>query len=110
MIGHIGFANPFRQTVLEVHTFDVWGNTKDGYEVNDEFRAGKIVINKKFDDVEPEDVIKALKKKEFLRKTAKNSKYCCDFEGNGWFITYEGQAAPGYPVFRVVNTTESHMY
>ncbi len=107
----IGFANPHRQTVFQVQTFDVWGNKEDGYDINDVYNSGKIVVNKKVDDVEPEDLIRALKKGGFLRKTAKNSKYGCDWEDyNSWFVTYEGKREPGYPLFRLVNNTEHYMY
>ena len=32
------------QTVWELRTYDVWGNAKDGYDVNDCFRAGTETI------------------------------------------------------------------
>ncbi len=58
-----GFVNPLRQTVLEVHSLDVWGKAKDGYEVNAAYRAGKILIHKANEDVDQDDIIRALKKK-----------------------------------------------
>ncbi len=107
----IGFANPLRQTVLEVHTLDVWGNKRDGWEVNAAYRAGKIIINKPNEDVDQDDIIYALKKDGYLRKNAKNNKYDFDWDCTGGaFITYTGQSAPGYPVFNIQNVTEDHMY
>ena len=32
----------FIETTWEMRTYDVWGNAKDGYEVNDSFRAGSV--------------------------------------------------------------------
>lgn len=31
-------------TVWELRTYDVWGNAKDGYEVNNSFSAGKVEL------------------------------------------------------------------
>ncbi len=33
------------KTTWEVRTYDVWGNAKDGYEVNDTFRQGTVELN-----------------------------------------------------------------
>lgn len=32
-------------TEWELRTYDVWGNAKDGYEINDSFRNGKITLS-----------------------------------------------------------------
>ena len=37
--------------------YDIWGNAKDGYEVNDSRRAGEIELDSKLRD---EDILKAL--------------------------------------------------
>jgi len=31
-------------TVWELRTYDVWGNSRDGYEVNDSYNAGEIEL------------------------------------------------------------------
>lgn len=32
------------KTQWELRTYDVWGNNKDGYEVNDSFNAGTVIL------------------------------------------------------------------
>lgn len=32
-------------TTYQVTTFDVWGNAEEGYEINQEFSAGKIEVD-----------------------------------------------------------------
>ena len=34
----------FVETTWELRTYDVWGNAKDGYEVNDTRRVGEVTI------------------------------------------------------------------
>lgn len=34
-------------TTWEVRTYDVWGNAKDGYEVNDSYRQGEVQLELK---------------------------------------------------------------
>ncbi len=106
----VSFANPLRQTVFEVHSFDVWGNAREGWDINDAYRCGKLIINKKFDDIEPEDVIRALKKHGYIRKTAKDNTLGLDWEYNGWFISDDRKCNHGYPLYRIQNVTEDHMY
>lgn len=33
------------KTVWQVYTYDVWGNRRDGYDVNDVYRQGTVEIN-----------------------------------------------------------------
>ena len=35
------------ETTWEIRTYDVWGNAKDGYEVNDSYRAGEVTLRLK---------------------------------------------------------------
>jgi hypothetical protein len=47
-----------------VNYFDVWGNKKDGYEVNNLCSEGEVQV-KSWEDG---DILKALKEKDFLKK------------------------------------------
>ena len=50
----------------EIYDYDVWGNPKDGYEVNDVYSTGiEIEIP---DEATDEQIIKQLKNVGFLRK------------------------------------------
>jgi len=53
-----------------VYTYDVWGNRKDGYEVNDVCASG-IEINLRRTD--NKSIINTLKKEDYIRK-------CCTFQ------------------------------
>lgn len=66
--------------ICELISFDLWGNSKDGYEINDMYTLERdIVIS---DEIINDDklLIKALKKLGFIKKTAKNSKFIIDGE------------------------------
>lgn len=47
-----------------INYFDVWGNPKDGFEVNNLCREGEVELPENFTD---HDVLKALKAKGFLK-------------------------------------------
>jgi hypothetical protein len=53
------------------YSYDVWGNKKDGYDVNDVFRTNDVVFipNKVSSDA---DMTKYLKKQGFFKKEVKN--------------------------------------
>lgn len=52
-------------TVYDVHALDVWGNKRDGFEVNDVYpSSGKVTLR---DNSTKKDVIQALKREGFIR-------------------------------------------
>jgi hypothetical protein len=70
-----------------VYDYDVWGNKKDGFEVNDTFQTPyKVELHHESSD---RDIIKALKDVGFLAKHAKYSNFQIDGEYEyGLNITY----------------------
>ena len=54
-----------RETSLwKVHTFDVWGNETDGFEVNGVFTWGTITLP---NDPTDEEILAALKEEDFVK-------------------------------------------
>lgn len=54
-----------------LYSYDVWGNSRDGYEVNNVFRTGGVYeLDDAWTDLQ---IIKELKKQGAIRKSVKNS-------------------------------------
>ena len=81
--------------MYEVVSLDVWGNRRDGYEVNDAYSTGVYInIN---EDTSDADIIKLLKAAGFLKKTCKNKSFSVNGEfGYSLHITHE---PTDYPVY-----------
>jgi hypothetical protein len=80
-------------TAYKVFDYDVWGNEKDGYTVNDT-RSTIFTLEIDFEKTDEIEIIKELKAIGFLKKTSKNSKYFVDMtDENDITIDYSG-----YPV------------
>ena len=54
-----------RQVCYDVHSLDVWGNSREGYEVNQEFKAGKIYVP---EEHTAEDIFLAMKEADFINE------------------------------------------
>jgi len=80
--------------VWEVKSLDVWGNEEDGYEVNQEFKAGKIEIPAMLDDA---DLVKLLKKEGFLKETVRANQIEVESSGLGFIEIKEKKT--GEPVY-----------
>ena len=78
-----------------VFSLDVWGNARDGYEVNDRSGIGKVRLP---DDATNEQIVRALKDAGILRKTVRMSQIAID--GDDMFISID-QAKDGKPVFQL---------
>ena len=69
---------------FEIINYDVWGNSQDGFEVNNAYSTGIFVdINKNDSD---KTILKKLKEVGFLKKTAKY--ICFEIEGELDFSLY----------------------
>ena len=83
---------------FRVWTYDVWGNAKDGYEVNDRRELTDYFHDDKLLQV-PDDsddtVIRALKDRGWLKKTAQ--KRWLDIQGDGSSISIDVRR-DGYPL------------
>jgi hypothetical protein len=71
--------------------WDVWGNKKDGYEVNDSSRLKEALSVKSLDD---KDIIKALKDYGYFKKTLKMAHF--DIQGDDTCIKID-RAKDGCP-------------
>ena len=78
---------------FKVYSLDVWGNKKDGFEVNDRSQSGKILT--KLDD---KSIIKALKKENFLNKKCHFKSFSID--GDDTFISIDA-AKTGEPLYEL---------
>jgi hypothetical protein len=61
-------------------SLDVWGNSKDGFEVNDRSRRPETLFLP--DDADEKTVVKALKAKELLNKRSRNSSFSVEWHDN----------------------------
>jgi hypothetical protein len=74
---------------FQIYDYDIWGNKKDGFEVNDVYCTPLIVELK--EEYTDNTIIRKLKEVGFIKNTAKN----CNFEIEGDFdhtlyINYNG--------------------
>jgi len=78
----------------QVYDYDVWGNEKDGFDVNNVFKTPYVVeiSEKDFD----KEVIGRLKDAGFLKKTCKNSKF--QIGGEPDYTLYVMYSPTWYPV------------
>lgn len=80
--------------IYQVYDYDVWGNSKDGFEVNNIFKTPyKVNISEKDTD---HQIIGKLKNVFFLQRYAKNSKF--RIEGEPDFTLYVVHEPAEYPV------------
>lgn len=79
-----------------INHFDVWGNVKDGWEVNNQCTEGFVELPKG-KDTELE-VLKALKKMDMIRKTVRRNSCNIYTDGTNWYIEEKN----GKPVFTLM--------
>lgn len=60
-----------------INYYDVWGNKKDGFEVNDV--SMHTLVGKKSDLDTPYSILRLLKKNEIIKKTAKTTSMSLEF-------------------------------
>lgn len=78
---------------FKVYGLDVWGNAKDGFEVNDRHCVGSIVIPV---NSENKDIIKALKANNLLRKGCHVRSFCIDGDDHSMTINATRDGEPIY--------------
>ena len=91
----------------EVIKYDVWGNSTDGYEVNNAFRTN-LFINIEGNDTD-KDILKKLKEIGFLKNTAKYQ--CFEIEGEleySLYIDHISSKNGIYPFCELRALGESH--
>lgn len=84
-------------TIYSVHGLDVWGNAREGFEVNDVYPSrGKVAI---YDDATYSEVVQALKKEGFIDPKVRFKSVTVD--GETGFTLYIGEARTGKPVYEL---------
>lgn len=77
----------------EVITYDVWGNKRDGYEVNDAYHTGEIVDVSDSDS--DKDIIRKLKAVGIIRKGFRFSSFIVDGDPDcNFYVDYEPTMYP----------------
>lgn len=80
----------------KIISYDVWGNPKDGFEVNDNYDTG--ITLELLENSSDYTVISELKKAGFLKKTAKNTKFEVDGDfSHSLYIDHVTQRRGSYP-------------
>ena len=89
----------FVNTTWELRTYDVWGNSRDGYEVNDTYRAGTVTIRCRVtvnNAGTPQEFMSASPSDSQIRKALSLRRFAIDTDGDDLHITVD-RARDGYP-------------
>lgn len=84
---------------VEVYTYDVWGNARDGYEVNDRYRFGTYSHVDALVARDDKLLTRFLKEIGFLKKGVQTRSL--EFDGDDTFV-YVTAVKDGYPLCEVV--------
>jgi hypothetical protein len=99
------------ETTWEVSTYDVWGNARDGFEVNDRYRHGEITLRlqvqvnnvgtaSEFESAYPSD--------SQIRNALGLGRYKIDTDGDDLAI-YVNRASNGYPEGELLCTSHKSL-
>jgi hypothetical protein len=86
-------------TTWELRTYDVWGNAKDGYAVNDTHRAGETTIRCKVEVNNagtPQEFLSAFPSDSQIRRALSLRRFKLETDGDDLHI-YVNRAKDGYP-------------
>lgn len=73
-----------------VYSYDVWGNAKEGYDINNVFRTNEI-IPIPYEVESNEEFIKYLRKIGFFRKSVKTKYVEIDGDEESLYFSYKGR-------------------
>lgn len=82
---------------FDLHTYDVWGNERDGFEVNDRYMRRDVIEVP--DDATDADFILALKRAGWLKRNVRVSSI--GIEGESDYTLYFTHTPTGYPLFEL---------
>ena len=86
----------------ELYSYDVWGNNREGYEVNDLYYQCTIEIdNESHEWTTDKQIIQALKKEGYLKKNARFSSFEIHDGESSLYITYNTNKCSGYPIYEL---------
>jgi hypothetical protein len=99
------------ETTWELRTYDVWGNAKDGYEVNDTFRAGEANIRCKVEVNNAgtaQEFLSAYPSDSQIRKALNLGRFKIETEGDDVSIAVN-RARDGYPLGELFCTSHDSL-
>jgi len=74
-----------------VYSYDVWGNERDGYDVNDVYRGDTVEINP------DKDIVSELRKAGLIKKGIRSKSIGNDGEpGYTWYVTDNRNGRPEF--------------
>ena len=86
-------------TIYDVHGLDVWGNAREGFEVNDVYPSqGAVWI---FNDATDQEIVRALKDEGFIDKLVRNKSVNIEGEMGINGELYISEARSGKPVYQL---------
>ena len=84
-------------TTYTVHGLDVWGNAREGFDVNDVYPSrGRVTIP---DDTTDAEVVQALKREGFIDSRIRFNSVSVD--GESGYSLYIGESRTGKPVYEL---------
>ena len=101
----------FVDTTWELRTYDVWGNAKDGYEVNDTYRAGKVTLRCKVEVNNagtPQEFLSAFPSDSHIRKALSLRRFKLETDGDDLHILVN-RAKDGYPCGEMYCTSHASL-
>lgn len=82
-----------------VWTYDVWGNPKDGFTVNDRFKQNTITFDSDSSDAH---IIRLLKREGYINNKCRFSSFSFDGEPDyTLYLNYDTQAMGSYPLLEL---------
>ena len=90
----------FVETTWELRTYDVWGNAKDGYVVNDTHRVGEVTIRcavERNNADMPQEFLSAYPSDSQIRRALDLRRFKLELDGDDLTI-YVNRAKDGYPL------------
>ena len=98
-------------TTWEVSTYDVWGNARDGFDVNDRYRHGEVTIRVKAEvnnPGTPQEFESAYPSDSQIRRALGLGRYRLDLYGDDLSI-YVNRASNGYPEGELICTSHTSL-
>ena len=91
----------------DLYSYDVWGNNKDGFEVNDLYFQCTIEIdNESHEHTTDKQIIQALKDEGYLKKNARFNSFGFHDGGRSIYIEYNTRKLSGYPIYELRMTED----
>ena len=97
--GTKAFEKLFEIADWQVITYDVWGNNREGYDVNDKHKSGRVRMHVAYSD---RQVIATLKAAGVINSRCRYASFDIDGDADTIYVTYSTSRMHGYPVCELV--------